>query len=216
MDGRKCSKCGVVKDADQFIPRRGDKSIPTRMCKKCRERECGYQKKRMENPEVVLDNRKRAREYDKRMRPDPKWVEKERERKFEYRQRMKDSATAKKARKTKNVKAKKRYANDPVFRLGKQMGSAIYRALAGRKKWRKWEQLVGYTCEDLVAHMVSLFEDGMTLENYGEWHIDHRKPVSWFNYETAKDQEFKECWSLENLKPMWASENCSKGNRYED
>jgi hypothetical protein len=53
----------------------------------------------------------------------------------------------------------------------------------------------------------------MTWDNYGEWHIDHIKPISSFTFETCDDEQFKECWSLENLQPMWGVENIKKGNK---
>jgi mRNA-degrading endonuclease RelE of RelBE toxin-antitoxin system len=37
--------------------------------------------------------------------------------------------------------------------------------------------LCGCTREQLVAHIVSLFKPGMTLENYGQWHVDHIVPL---------------------------------------
>jgi hypothetical protein len=33
--------------------------------------------------------------------------------------------------------------------------------------------LLRYTKEELIAHIEAKFSDGMTWENYGEWHIDH-------------------------------------------
>lgn len=54
----------------------------------------------------------------------------------------------------------------------------------------------------------------MSWENYGEWHIDHIIPDSWFNYSSTEDDEFKKSWSLDNLQPMWGKENQSKGNKY--
>ena len=54
----------------------------------------------------------------------------------------------------------------------------------------------------------------MSWDNAGEWHIDHIIPDSWFNYKSIEDQQFKDCWALNNLQPMWKLENISKGNRY--
>jgi hypothetical protein len=51
----------------------------------------------------------------------------------------------------------------------------------------------------------------MTWGNYGQWHVDHKIPISAFNYETPDDIDFKRCWALKNLRPMWAKENISKG-----
>ena len=56
----------------------------------------------------------------------------------------------------------------------------------------------------------------MTWDNYGKWHIDHIYPISLFDKEKIKNynsQEFKDCWTLKNLQPLWAFENISKGNR---
>jgi hypothetical protein len=53
----------------------------------------------------------------------------------------------------------------------------------------------------------------MTWDNYGEWHVDHIKPISSFNITEMGDEEFMECWSLNNLQPMWREENIRKSNK---
>lgn len=75
---------------------------------------------------------------------------------------------------------------------------------------------LGYTVEDLKFHLESKFQPGMSWDNYGikGWHIDHVVPDSWFKYNSMTDDQFKQSWSLENLQPLWAHENQSKGNRY--
>lgn len=37
-----------------------------------------------------------------------------------------------------------------------------------------------------------------------------------FNYESPDDLEFKECWSLSNLRPLWKIDNLRKGAKYEE
>jgi len=74
---------------------------------------------------------------------------------------------------------------------------------------------LGYTVSELKTHLESKFKDGMTWENYGQWHIDHVRPESWFSYDKIGDDDFKKCWSLENLQPMWAKDNIDKSNKYE-
>ena len=54
----------------------------------------------------------------------------------------------------------------------------------------------------------------MKISNHGQWHIDHIKPVHLFNYKSTDDEEFKECWSLNNLQPLWAKDNFKKGAKY--
>ena len=54
----------------------------------------------------------------------------------------------------------------------------------------------------------------MTWDNYGEWHVDHKKPMTLFEFASTDDEGFKECWSLDNLQPLWEKDKLSKGVRY--
>ena len=44
------------------------------------------------------------------------------------------------------------------------------------------------------------------------WQIDHIKPHSDFNYISMKDDDFKKCWSLDNLRPLSAKQNIIDGS----
>lgn len=92
-------------------------------------------------------------------------------------------------------------------------GHQIYLSLLKNKTGRKWESIAGYSLKKLKTHLEKQFKDGMTWENYGKWHIDHIIPISAFNFETAEDIDFKKCWALKNLQPLWAKENLSKNNK---
>ncbi len=98
----------------------------------------------------------------------------------------------------------------PKYNLHNRMASAIYQAIRKNKAGRKWEMLVGYTLEDLMRHIERQFTKGMSWQNIGKWHIDHVRPRAMFNYETAEDEGFKECWALWNLRPLWAKDNQKK------
>jgi len=39
------------------------------------------------------------------------------------------------------------------------------------KKSAKTIEILGYSAEELKIHLESLFKEGMTWDNYGEWHI---------------------------------------------
>jgi len=97
-------------------------------------------------------------------------------------------------------------------RINESMGAMIYLALKEKKNGHKWDDLVGYTCEDLMPHLESQFEEGMSWGNKGKWHIDHIIPRSRFNFDSPEDAEFKECWALNNLQPLWAEDNLAKRN----
>lgn len=96
-------------------------------------------------------------------------------------------------------------------KINRSMKCAMRRCIHEKKAWRKWTNLVGYTSEELLNHLQSLFTDGMSFDNYGKWHIDHIIPVSAFNFKFFTDTDFKKCWSLNNLQPLWAKDNMSKG-----
>lgn len=72
-------------------------------------------------------------------------------------------------------------------------------------------EYLGYSANDLKNHIESLFKEGMTWENHGEWHIDHIRPISSFD----KNECPSVVNSLDNLQPLWASENLSKGSKTE-
>jgi len=84
------------------------------------------------------------------------------------------------------------------------------------KSNRRWQDLVGYTKEQLMEHLQSKFTPEMSWDNYGTyWHIDHIRPKSWYEYKSTDDVSFKECWSLNNLQPLPATINITKCNKYE-
>jgi DNA-directed RNA polymerase subunit RPC12/RpoP len=114
-----------------------------------------------------------------------------------------------------NKKQRIRRNSTPELKLNTAVGHSIYKSLCGNKHGRHWENLVGYTLDDLMAHLESQFSKGMTWDNYGAWHIDHIRPVSDFNFSTSDDPEFRVCWSLWNLQPLWAIENFMKQDKCE-
>jgi hypothetical protein len=97
------------------------------------------------------------------------------------------------------------------MRICRNMRAAVRRCVKENKLGRKWRSLVGYSPDELMAHLVSKFQPGMTLQNYGKWQIDHIKPISFFRFESFQEIGFKKCWALSNLQPLWAQDNVAKG-----
>lgn len=101
------------------------------------------------------------------------------------------------------------------------MHCKIWMALKGSKDGRSWQSLVGYSAAMLKSHLAMLFTDGMGWDNYGvyvrggplRWSIDHIQPQSSFTFQSASDPQFKECWALKNLQPLWVPDNSAKLNR---
>jgi len=99
----------------------------------------------------------------------------------------------------------------PQEKLTRNMSNAVYRVLKQNKGGQSWQDLVGYSAEELKQHLQKQFKEGMTWENYGQWHVDHIVPIRSFTYDKPTDTDFLECWSIENLQPLWGAENSSKG-----
>lgn len=98
-----------------------------------------------------------------------------------------------------------------MYKLNCYISTAMWRSLKGSKGGEFWLNLVGYTFNELKKHLEKQFVNGMTWDNYGKWHIDHKIPISVFNFTKPEDNDFKRCWALKNLQPLWAKENQLKG-----
>lgn len=107
---------------------------------------------------------------------------------------------------------KRKLRQEPRWRLNVAMSEGMRVALNSGKAGASWESIVGYTLGDLIAHLTALFSDGMSLSNYGDWHIDHKRPIASFNFSDASDSEFQQCWALDNLQPLWAIDNLRKNS----
>ncbi len=100
---------------------------------------------------------------------------------------------------------------DPYKRLSMNISKAIWECLKKNKNNATWLLFVDFTIDELIPHLEKKFTPKMNWENYGKyWHVDHIKPLSWFNLST----EFKTAWALTNLQPLEATKNSSKSNRY--
>ena len=77
------------------------------------------------------------------------------------------------------------------------------------RKNNKTFEIIGCTPFELQKHLEEQFIDGMTWENYGQWHIDHIIPLSTANIE---EEIYKLCYYT-NLQPLWAIDNLKKGNK---
>ena len=98
-----------------------------------------------------------------------------------------------------------------------RFNSSINKSLKGIKNGAHWETLAGYTCKELRIHLESLFTKGMSWDNYGKgkykWNIDHIIAKSKFNITSNTCQEFKDCWALLNLQPLWGVHNAGKKDK---
>lgn len=109
----------------------------------------------------------------------------------------------------------RRRAANPLQRITDAMGNSMRAAIRGVKSGKSWRSIVGYDIAELRMRLESLFSEGMTWGNYGDWHIDHIRPVSSFDFTCEPIVTAKVCWALDNLQPLWALDNMKKGARYD-
>ena len=104
-----------------------------------------------------------------------------------------------------------RRLSDPVFRATDRLRTRLWRAVTevGASKTAGTAELTGLDLAALKEHLAVQFAEGMTWDNYGEWHIDHIRPCSSFDLTDAEQQ--RECFHFSNLQPLWAVENLRKG-----
>lgn len=103
-------------------------------------------------------------------------------------------------------------------RIRRMIGGRIRVAIKLAKGRRATESLLGYTIAELMSHLESKFQPGMTWENWAVdgWHIDHVRPVSSFSISSLDDPSLRECWALSNLQPLWAHDNLKKRAKWVD
>ncbi len=107
---------------------------------------------------------------------------------------------------------KDKWKSDINFRVKENLRGRFYKAIKGLSKSDSVTELVGCTIEDLKLYLSNLFVDDMSWDNYGSWHIDHKKPCALFDLSIPSEQ--KECFHYSNLQPLWAIDNLIKNKRY--
>lgn len=200
---KQCTKCFEIKDLNEF-QKRNTKIGYNSICKKCSNKK--QQKYRQTKKGKLVTQKYVNSEKRKQVQKRYEQTEKGKKKFKRYRQTEKGKSVQKKWLKTEN--GQKRI-------LSNKISNMIRYSLNGVKNNNHWENLVDWTLEDLKENFEKKFQRGMSWKNHGQWHIDHIKPISSFNITDYNCSEFKECWSLDNLQPLWAKDNQKKGSKYE-
>ena len=196
--------------------RERDKKYRAANKEKIRERDKKYSK------EYYKANKEKIRERDKKYYKANK--EKIREREKEYRAANKEKISERKKeyraraenKKRRNKKQRNRYKSDEKYKLTKLLRRRFLRALKSQntKKNTHVLQLTSCTMDFLRDYLSQQFEKGMTWDNQGDWHIDHRKPCR--SFDLTKEEEQRKCFHYTNLQPLWGSENIRKSDTFNE
>lgn len=209
---KKCLGCGIEKPAtvDFFEAQKLGKFGVTSRCRDCKKIERAKLRDRPDQKarqQAWRDaNKEKVRAANKAYR-DAGYVSTEAVSKWRERNLEKARAYSREQR-------RRRYATEAWYNLKAKITARVH-AMVSDKAGRKSEHLLGYTSRELIDHIESRFTDGMSWEGVfsGEIHIDHIIPVSYFKCTSVDDADFKKCWALSNLQPLWATDNlmkCSK------
>lgn len=186
-----CTKCNTIKNLSYFNKDKGGRGGYCAQCKECRKnygrKNSKYIKKY--NDEYRKKNTKKFKELKKKYREENK--EKISEYHSEY--------------------CKTRYANDIQFKLSTNLRRRMCKMIRRNQRAGSAVRDLGCSLVELKIHIESKFDLRMSWENYGEWHIDHIKPLSKFDLEIRS--QFLEAAHYTNLQPLWAVDNIIKSNK---
>lgn len=98
---------------------------------------------------------------------------------------------------------KKRYASDPKYRIQDALAQRVRSAVTKGYKSASTMKLVGCDILFLKGYLEAQFEQNMSWDNYGEWHIDHILPCASFDLTLPEEQQ--KCFHYTNLQPLWAT-----------
>ena len=205
---KKCNTCDKDKELNCFYK---DKSKKNGISSQCKECVCINSKKYKQNNLEI--SREKNRNYERKNKDkakirNKKWYAKNREIaikksanwKNENRERYRELSRE-------NVKIKRKTCLK--FLIKDKMRSLLRRCRVNKND--RTHNMLGYTWELLKKRLECQFTDGMSWSNYGEWHIDHKKPVSAFDLNTPAHIINALC----NLQPLWATTREINGIIYE-
>ena len=105
---------------------------------------------------------------------------------------------------------REKYKDDPEYIVKRSLRGHMRNIKPGFKH-APTEKMLDCSIERCCKHLESQFTEGMSWDNYGEWHIDHIIPCAFFDL--TKPSHQKVCFNWQNLQPLWESDNCVKGDK---
>ena len=194
IEEKHCRICNTWKPLEAFSKKKYAWDNLRACCKLC---DCARAKKRQRELYATEEGRERRRAIVRKS---------EKKRRMNGKRNAYDRAYQSKRRK-----------NDPVFRLRRNVSSCIsagLRAQSIRKKPGKTKEFLGCSYAELMDHLESLFQPGMTRKNYGPvWHDDHIVPRAAFG--GTREELMIVNW-YKNMQPMFANENKKKGAKFKE
>ena len=216
---KQCNTCGVTKDHSEFSTKPGRNGIRrlSHECKMCRsaKSKAKYANETQEERENRISkakawtasNRDVVNRLKRKYRIEKKVI-KLSSMPHDHHVRAYQSYQLKQSLKhDQHVKEWKSFVRYAVYQRLKR---GVQRGMKDKAANSNWSDYLGYSVGELIDHIESQFTDGMGWHNMSEWHIDHVVPICAFDIQSADSEDFKRCYSLDNLMPVWAEDNMNK------
>jgi len=189
---KECRSCNEVKSFDGFYKDKRNKDGVRVYCKDCTKEKArkGYVK------DIDKQRERSLKYYHKNEK-----VIKEKRKKYKSTKEFKTHQ---------RLYQKEKYANDPEFKLGILIRGFCRRVTDAVKEQKELHSLeyLGCSLDEFKLHIESLWVEGMSWANHGDWHIDHKVPLDYF---VKNSDDPWEANHYTNLQPLWAADNLSKG-----
>jgi len=195
-----CTSCNVKKDISFFDKQKNGKFGVRSKCKDCRRkvRKVEYDLKYKEYfKERYNQNIEKEKEY-------------RRNHYLNNKERYKEYSKSNKSKIAERVKKRRR--DNEIIRLSGNYRHRTYQAFKsfGFSKNSKTMTMLGCDWDYLKSYIENKFIGDMNWDNYGEWHIDHIKPLC----SAGNKEDLIKLCHYTNLQPLWAKDNLSKGGKY--
>lgn len=205
-----CYQCKQYKNITEFYKNRAHSDGFSTLCKICSNiytknyRQRNKEKVRSHNRKSYHNNVEKRRSYRKKYYKENK--EKLNTYNRKYNQENKKILNAKA-----NVRRKAKLHYDLNFKIRLNLRNRMHQALKGNYKSGSAVQDLGCSIDEYIKYIEAKFTEGMTWENYGEWHLDHIKPLT--SFDLIDRQQFLEAAHYTNYQPLWAEDNLRKGRK---
>ena len=204
---KKCFKCHKEKQLTCFHKQKASSDGHKSWCKECTREYDRINKEK--NKEKIKEQQKKYREKHRETlnKNRNKWglenPDKVALNAKKHREKYRDQINKKRREKRRiNINFKLRTIISNRIRMALKRGSKNSSAL----------KLTDCSWDYLKSYIEKQFTDGMSWDNYGEWHIDHIKPCC--SFDLTKESEQRKCFHYTNLQPLWAIENLKKSGKH--
>ena len=112
------------------------------------------------------------------------------------------------------------YRTNVLYKISKNMRNRLRKAIINptQPMGKILKEVLGCSINKLKIHLQLKFHrnprgkhEYMTWNNYGEWHIDHARPLT--SFDLSDVEQVKVAGYYTNLQPLWALDNLKKGSK---